>query len=912
MSKKLNKRHGIYKNVNLTKILRAQRNARYRANHPSMWINPLLVKQEQLQKTTTARNETQELTTFDLLSMNRNQSTQNDGNDSVNISSMDTNEFIDDDDGDVTMVKYEDDESEIDIDFDEPVGYTYNENDISYSSDESDDAEIDPEIKYNGTKLSSRDIAVMLCLIKRRHKCTNELIIDIIQLLMKIVPDPTIIPTSIYEIRKLLNINARRNKEDKQLSTTVIICQSCETIQVSNKKCSKRECNSQQDYLRKPYTYTWFNIQQQFEEIVTREKKLAFPSNTNTTSPPTSLTDITDGRLYRHFLNNEISDDVTILFTLSLSTDGVQIGLKSTKSLWLITLTINEIDVKNRFLLHNVVIGGINSCLKKPTRRIMSLMIEPIVQQLQRLEQGAICQFDDETLIYKVFLLGSINDKPANSLLQNIPEPNAAFGCSKCEIQGITTLSNPLLATNAKQKRSTTKTNKKETHRIRVFPTSFANTPARLRSSENYKLTMEEIENERLNNPGLTDEQEYQLRKGYLGPCQLDRLAYFDQGQGFLSDTLHTVYGGALRKLLSIFFERKYCTQEKRWTIVKEMAKINERMQQFITPSSTVRLPRNINIYHRFKASEYRSILLLYYKVFENSLPSEYYCHLKQLVFAMHIGENKEISKEKLDGMHLLLQYHVHQFKVLYGNRHVVNTVHSLIHFGETVRDYGPLQGYSTFNYESILGAITSTVNGTKNEEKEIYNNLQILKQSSFFATQSQNSKLYGLMIKLLGKKYQKEETEDGRFKLRKLANTNSEKRIYFDESCLNKTLKKSYNRCTYNNIKYDSYNIGKKDCAILYRDTDNDKLQYAVISKFIQFEDKDDPLLFQVYDLINWHYDYLYIGTTRYDCDNVSIGELNKDPKEIHPSTVIEKVFLYTNADELTFIRLPNLTESS
>ncbi|CAF4444843.1 unnamed protein product, partial [Rotaria magnacalcarata] len=88
-----------------------------------------LVKQEQLQKTTTARNETQELTTFDLLSMNRNQSTQNDGNDSVNISSMDTNEFIDDDDGDVTMVKYEDDESEIDIDFDEPVGYTYNEND---------------------------------------------------------------------------------------------------------------------------------------------------------------------------------------------------------------------------------------------------------------------------------------------------------------------------------------------------------------------------------------------------------------------------------------------------------------------------------------------------------------------------------------------------------------------------------------------------------------------------------------------------------------------------------------------------------------------------------------------------------------------------------------------------------------
>jgi hypothetical protein len=117
--------------------------------------------------------------------------------------------------------------------------------------------------------------------------------------------------------------------------------------------------------------------------------------------------------------------------------DGVQIGLKSTKSLWLITLTINEIDVKRRFLLHNVIIGGINSCFKKPTRKIMSQMIEPIVQQLQILEHGAICGIDDETFVYKAFLLGSINDKPANSLLQNIPEPNSAFGCSKCEIQGI-------------------------------------------------------------------------------------------------------------------------------------------------------------------------------------------------------------------------------------------------------------------------------------------------------------------------------------------------------------------------------------------------------------------------------------------------------------------------------------------
>ena len=98
-------------------------------------------------------------------------------------------------------------------------------------------------------------------------------------------------------------------------------------------------------------------------------------------------------------------------------------------------MTINEIDVKHRFLPSNIIIGGVNSCCKKPTRKIMNLMIEPIVQQLQLLEQGGIYEINDKINMYRVFLLGSINDKPANALVQNVPEPHAAFGCSKCELK---------------------------------------------------------------------------------------------------------------------------------------------------------------------------------------------------------------------------------------------------------------------------------------------------------------------------------------------------------------------------------------------------------------------------------------------------------------------------------------------
>jgi hypothetical protein len=49
-----------------------------------------------------------------------------------------------------------------------------------------------------------------------------------------------------------------------------------------------------------------------------------------------------------------------------------------------------------------------------------------------------------------------------------------------------------------------------------------------------------------------------------------------------------------------------------------------------------------------------------------------------------------------------------------------------------------------------------------------------------------------------------------------------------------------------------------------------------------------------------------------KFECENVSIGELSKCTKLIHPSTVVEKVFSLVNANEVTVIRLPNLTESS
>ena len=104
----------------------------------------------------------------------------------------------------------------------------------------------------------------------------------------------------------------------------------------------------------------------------------------------------------------------------------------------------------------------------------------------------------------------------------------------------------------------------------------------------------------------------------------------------------------------------------------------------------------------KLKANECRVLLLIGYPVFRNYLPETYYRHLQKLAFGIHIGESSSLSPEKIEDMEMLLSSFVDDFP--YNERYVVQTVHCVKHFATTVKDFGPLSNYSTFNYESIIG----------------------------------------------------------------------------------------------------------------------------------------------------------------------------------------------------------------
>jgi hypothetical protein len=122
-------------------------------------------------------------------------------------------------------------------------------------------------------------------------------------------------------------------------------------------------------------------------------------------------------------------------------------------------------------------------------------------------------------------------------------------------------------------------------------------------------------------------------------------------------------------------------------------------------PSSSHYLPRKLVDFKKFKANELRTTLLLFgHAVFFKALKPVYYSHFLQLVVLMHMAESRDVLSNCVSVMQQLADSFVLDFPRLYTSRHCVQVVHSVIHVPATVKDFGPLGSYTTFNFEDISG----------------------------------------------------------------------------------------------------------------------------------------------------------------------------------------------------------------
>ncbi|CAF1351208.1 unnamed protein product [Rotaria sp. Silwood1] len=76
---------------------------------------------------------------------------------------------------------------------------------------------------------------------------------------------------------------------------------------------------------------------------------------------------------------------------------------------------------------------------------------------------------------------------------------------------------------------------------------------------------------------------------GYGGESEFTSLALVDRGTSFMSDTLHTIYHGAFKKLLQLWTES---SNKQPWSIARFLPLINHDLQNIRYRSTTTRAPR--------------------------------------------------------------------------------------------------------------------------------------------------------------------------------------------------------------------------------------------------------------------------------------------------------------------------------
>lgn len=271
----------------------------------------------------------------------------------------------------------------------------------------------------------------MVLMFFMRHNLTFVALEDLLKLINKILQFNSL-PTTKYKFFKLFSKHKAKHvffckgcsnelellDDFNDKTGTQILCQVCAT----NNYCSSNKSDN---------FFITLPIKERLEEIVS--KKLEHLTNRTPPNNSNTISDITDGMLYKNLKSFGIRSNVHRL-TLTLNTDGVQVLKSKSKSLWPVQATINELDPSERFLTKNIVLLGLWFHQSHPN---MQILLKQLVLDLQKLKtDGLKVELNGQTYIFHVTLLCGSFDGPAKAAVQNLTQHNGYYSCHYCENRG--------------------------------------------------------------------------------------------------------------------------------------------------------------------------------------------------------------------------------------------------------------------------------------------------------------------------------------------------------------------------------------------------------------------------------------------------------------------------------------------
>lgn len=330
--------------------------------------------------------------------------------------------------------------------------------------------------------------------------------------------------------------------------------------------------------------------------------------------------------------------------TLTFNVDGLPLFKSSSRQFWPILCIVKESVKAVPFPV------GIFCGTSKPNS--VDEFLRPLIDELGIIRNG----FNHGGINYNVVIGPFVCDAPARAFVKCIKGHSGYFGCERCEQEG-------------------------EYVNSRV---TFPDIASKLRTDAEFLC---------LNDNG------HHLAQSPLTALQ------FPMVTGFPLDYMHLVCLGVMRKLV------------KSWLSGHLSVRLSSRSTQLIStrlenlrsyiPTEFSRRPRTLHEVDRWKATEWRQLLLYTGPVVFHGIISERaYKHFLLLHVALYCLTSWKLAATHCEYAGDLLKNFVEEFSDMYGPEGLVYNVHNLVHLADDCRVYGALDNISAFPFENYLKTI--------------------------------------------------------------------------------------------------------------------------------------------------------------------------------------------------------------
>ncbi|CAD6241206.1 GSCOCG00009214001-RA-CDS [Cotesia congregata] len=495
---------------------------------------------------------------------------------------------------------------------------------------------------------------------------------------------------SLHKFRKFFSLS----KKGTVKKTKHFYCVSCQkNLENENDICGNCELSKKAYFIEVPVRQQLIELYRRpgFYECLQHRFNARLEDNNHYT------TDIYNGSLYQSFVANGFlanQDNIS----LTWYTDGIPVYKSSKVSMWPVYLSINELPFVERTKRQNLLMIGLWFGPQKPNA---NNYFYKFYKQFKTLSRGinVTVSTNDIKNIKAVLLFGTC-DLPAKCQFFNFTYYMGSYGCPSCLWPGETYR----LGEDGNS----------HTHVYRYTP------DPEMRTSRECVAFAETALNE--NSPHM----------GVKGPCALSKLMP-DFVVGTAIDQMHCVFGGVVKKLLSLWFDSSH--RGEPYSLVDTANIINDRLMSIKPPSFVHRMPRSTEDLVHWKASELKNWFFYYaLPVLEGIMQREYFENFSLFVAGISLLNSDSITNNDVIIACNFLHKFVREFEILYGLKHCSINVHLLIHLPKCVQALGPLYATECFQYEDLNGQYLNVINGTRHIDSQVVrSHNQQLKLQRFF-----------------------------------------------------------------------------------------------------------------------------------------------------------------------------------